>query len=108
MRGGCRCAGPVPLSAPSRNRGSAPDPAPQAPEGLEWVAPCVWTPLLKRRRGWGGRLVRLGPAPQASEGLEWVAPCVWTPLRACRRPGRDCGSGRASGWVRRGSCGGGT
>ncbi|WP_326663700.1 cobyrinate a,c-diamide synthase [Streptomyces sp. NBC_00385] len=29
------CGGPVPLPAPSRNRGSAPDPAPQTPEGLD-------------------------------------------------------------------------
>ncbi|MFI6896938.1 cobyrinate a,c-diamide synthase [Streptomyces sp. NPDC050256] len=28
------CGGAVPLPAPSRNRGSAPDPAPQTPEGL--------------------------------------------------------------------------
>ncbi|MFI6692234.1 cobyrinate a,c-diamide synthase [Streptomyces sp. NPDC050433] len=31
---GGACGGPVPLPAPSHNRGSAPDPAPQAPEGL--------------------------------------------------------------------------
>nr|WSW69972.1 cobyrinate a,c-diamide synthase [Streptomyces sp. NBC_00995] len=29
------CGGAVPLPAPSRNRGSAPDPAPQTPEGLK-------------------------------------------------------------------------
>ena len=29
------CGGPVPLPAPSRSRGSAPDPAPQTPEGLD-------------------------------------------------------------------------
>ncbi|MFE9858875.1 cobyrinate a,c-diamide synthase [Streptomyces sp. NPDC005780] len=31
------CGGAVPLPAPSRNRGSAPDPAPQTPEGLGTV-----------------------------------------------------------------------
>ncbi|MYY04064.1 hypothetical protein GT035_18015 [Streptomyces sp. SID4913] len=35
----CACGGLVPLPAPSRNRGSAPDPAPQAPEGLGSGAP---------------------------------------------------------------------
>ncbi|RDV49395.1 hypothetical protein DDV98_24450 [Streptomyces sp. IB2014 011-12] len=29
----------VPLPAPSRNRGAAPDPAPQAPEGLDGPDP---------------------------------------------------------------------
>nr|PPQ56126.1 hypothetical protein C5F59_05070 [Streptomyces sp. QL37] len=29
-----RRGGPVPLPAPSRNRGSAPDPGPQSPDGL--------------------------------------------------------------------------
>ncbi|MYQ55288.1 hypothetical protein GTW41_29720, partial [Streptomyces sp. SID4941] len=48
MRGGCRCAGPVPLPAPSRNRGSAPGPAPQAPEGLGRAASTSGPPLLKR------------------------------------------------------------
>ncbi|TFI27178.1 hypothetical protein E4P36_13700 [Streptomyces sp. 4R-3d] len=31
--------GLVPLPAPSRNRGSAPDPAPQTPEGLKTSNP---------------------------------------------------------------------
>ncbi|MYQ42006.1 hypothetical protein GTW61_27835 [Streptomyces sp. SID4921] len=50
--GGGPLRGACPLPAPSRNRGSAPGPAPQTPEGLE-----------------GGALPR-GPAPQAPEGLE--------------------------------------
>ncbi|POG46869.1 hypothetical protein BV881_14265 [Streptomyces sp. ZL-24] len=49
--GGCACGGLVPLPAPSRNRGSAPDPAPQAPEGLIGAGRSARTPLLKRRRG---------------------------------------------------------
>nr|WP_203598122.1 cobyrinate a,c-diamide synthase [Streptomyces sp. SID7909] len=35
---GVAVAGGVPLPAPSRNRGAAPDPAPQAPEGLDGAA----------------------------------------------------------------------
>ncbi|AWL37912.1 hypothetical protein B9S64_07150 [Streptomyces sp. SM18] len=62
---GCRCAGPVPLPAPSRNRGSAPDPAPQAPEGLEWAA-CRSGPRSSSAGGAG-----MG----VPEGLEWAA-CV--------------------------------
>ncbi|KAA6197565.1 polysaccharide deacetylase, partial [Streptomyces parvus] len=47
----CACGGPAPLPAPSRNRGSAPDPlCPQAPDGLDFGA-LPRTPLLNRRRG---------------------------------------------------------
>ncbi|THA65622.1 hypothetical protein E6P78_17570, partial [Streptomyces sp. A0958] len=56
LRGAC------PLPAPSRNRGSAPDPAPQAPEGLGGGAPSR-APLLKCRRGW---VVGLRPGRRSS------------------------------------------
>ncbi|MYX62968.1 hypothetical protein GTZ89_47125 [Streptomyces sp. SID8382] len=52
----------APLPAPSHNWGSAPDPAPQAPEGLGG-GPWPRTPLLKRRRGW---VVGLGSGPRSS------------------------------------------
>ncbi|MYW78662.1 hypothetical protein GTY38_11160 [Streptomyces sp. SID8369] len=45
------CGGLIPHPAPSRNRGSAPDPAPQAPEGLGGAGFRSRARLLKRRRG---------------------------------------------------------
>ncbi|MEU0525821.1 cobyrinate a,c-diamide synthase [Streptomyces niveus] len=44
--GGGACGGPVPLPAPSLNRGSAPDPAPQTPEGLDGAAEGMEKPVV--------------------------------------------------------------
>ncbi|ROV68126.1 hypothetical protein D3105_13050 [Streptomyces globisporus] len=57
------CGGLVPLPAPSRNRGAAPGPAPQTPEGLGGVA-LPRAPLLRRRRGWEGWRC---PGPRSSD-----------------------------------------
>ncbi|GAA2295645.1 hypothetical protein GCM10010376_08550 [Streptomyces violaceusniger] len=66
---------------PCPRRGSAPDPAPQAPEGLGGVrsaptgdgdpseAQTLPDPLLKRRRGWTWT-----PLPQAPEGRPGSGP----------------------------------
>ncbi|MFJ2094820.1 cobyrinate a,c-diamide synthase [Streptomyces sp. NPDC087901] len=57
------CGGPVPLPAPSRNRGSAPDPAPRMPAGLEG------TP-----KGPGG--TSAGPKGSTPKGPGFGAPVV--------------------------------
>ncbi|TMU92946.1 hypothetical protein FGK60_25935 [Streptomyces sp. DASNCL29] len=100
-----RAAAPVapaagcPLPAPSHNRGSAPDPGPQSPDGLVSPRP-PRTPVLNRRRGWF-HPVRPGPwsssaggagftpsvpdpGPQAPEGLVSPRPSR-TPVLNCRR-----------------------
>ncbi|TXS36084.1 hypothetical protein EAO72_21195 [Streptomyces sp. or43] len=48
-REGCACGALVPLPAPSRNRGSAPDPAPQTPARLNLESGGVGAEPPKRR-----------------------------------------------------------
>ncbi|PVC63564.1 hypothetical protein DBP15_26885 [Streptomyces sp. CS065A] len=48
------CGGPLPPPSPSRDRYAAPDPAPQAPEGLRTagaVTCCGFSSRLRRRPG---------------------------------------------------------
>ncbi|MYT82911.1 hypothetical protein GTY69_35575 [Streptomyces sp. SID8364] len=82
------CGGLVPLPAPSRNRGSAPGPAPQAPEGLgragESKGEETPAPLLGRRRG--------SPEGRGCRGAGWVRLCGFWPLL----PRRPCPAGRPS------------
>ncbi|THA67196.1 hypothetical protein E6R60_32020 [Streptomyces sp. A0642] len=79
---GGACGGPCPLPAPSRNRGSAPDPAPQTPEGLSGVpvGGAKW-PRAGRGARWRGEWPRGCVCPWAGRSAPEVRGC---PRAECR------------------------